>query len=143
MKKIASVFALSAISVALVSGAAYAQDDDVPMGFAAKTRNEIYHANEASRSGAAPSALGAAVDPSDRIAGFAGRTPRELFPGNYPQAKSTLTREQVREELRAAQEAGDIRVSFVGKTQAELFPSQVHEDKALRTIASQPTAPAR
>jgi len=143
MKKIAGVFALSTISLALLSGAAYAQDDDVRMGFAAKTRNEIYHANEASGVSASSSAIGAVVDPADRIAGFAGRTLRELFPGNYPQAKSALTREQVREELRAAQEAGDIRVSFAGKTQAELFPSQVHQDKTLRTIASQPAVQAR
>lgn len=119
MKNFVHAFALSTLSAALISGAAYAQDLDQPMGFSAKTLREIYHANE--RASTAPTVRQTAiVDDADLPLGFLGKSKRDMFPSSYEPAKSSLSREQVRSETIRALNSGDIPSGFLARTGREL-----------------------
>jgi len=149
MKNLTRSLALSAITLALVSGSAFAADQQDCNAVAAlgHTRAQIFPG--ACEQGIGKSReqvqaeLDRAQDGGDVVTNFTSRTERELHPQNYPQASSLAqqdsgkTREQVRAELAQAMKDGDIVANFTSRTQRELHPGNYPQESgaAQRDIA--------
>jgi hypothetical protein len=134
MTNLNKIFTLTAVSLALVSGAAFAdtgktlaqsqaeavaarQSGDIPMGFAAVTERDVFYGNAVSTVPAGKSAQ-AGAQGGDVPLGFAAKTEREIYAGNA--SAGGKTREQVQAEAIAARDAGDVPVGFVARTEREI-----------------------
>lgn len=141
-----NILTLSAITLAIVSGTAFAgtgktleqsqaayvaarQNGELPTGFAAMTEQQVYSGNATPAVNHAPKTVTLSQD--DAPQGFVGQSARDLFPGNYVQAKNGATREQVRAELIAARKAGELPVGFVARSDRDIFsPAPQGEDSS-------------
>jgi hypothetical protein len=149
MTKLNKMFTLSAVSLALVSGAAFAdtgktleqaqaeavaarQNGDIPMGFAAVTERQVFYGNTGSASAGKSVQLNTqAVDVPQ---GFAAKTDREIYAGNS--GVGGKTRAQVQAEAIAARDAGEVPVGFVAKTEREILsPAQSNDANSLHDVA--------
>jgi hypothetical protein len=141
MKNAARIFALSAISLALVSGTAFAQSDDVPLGFVAKTERDIYHANEKSATDSTVRQAVLAGNDGSTPMGFAAKSENEIYAGN--EKGSGLTRADVRAEAIAAAKAGELPIGFVARSERDLFPGTQSKDaQPARDLAGGPRSNA-
>ena len=135
MNHVARIFALSTLALA-VSGTAYAQDLDQPQGFAAVTERQVYHANDRSQAPSVRTISVAQPDQGNTPLGFVAKTERDLFPGNFEQPKSSLTREQVRKEAIAANKAGEVPSGFLAMSERDTAHGAIETGSGQRNLAA-------
>jgi hypothetical protein len=139
-----AILTLSAITLAIVSGAAFADsgrtleqsqaayiaarnNGELATGFVNLSEAQIHSGAGAAIVKGAPKPVTLSQD--DAPQGFVGHSARDLFPGNYVQAKDGVTREQVRAEMIAARKAGELPVGFVARSERDIYsPAPQGED---------------